>query len=225
MGNVRGKAAAADVLVQADDLVGGSHDQVQVMGDHDDPAPELIPQCPDQFVQRRLPVDVDSLGRLVQHQQVRFAGQSPRQQQSLFLAPGEVMHRGIGQMFDPGTGQGLVAFCPVPAAQCHEPTDAQWQRALHLQILGDIADDQARRPFYRAFGDGLQTKQGLDQRGLACPVGANDGDDVTPMDTQVDPIHRRPVVKPDREVVQGDQGISHGAPPTGTGGTGRQSPA
>src|SRR5690554_3284350 len=38
VGNIRRIAAAADMLVQADHLVGGSHHQVQVVRDHDDAA-------------------------------------------------------------------------------------------------------------------------------------------------------------------------------------------
>src|SRR5690554_1486378 len=128
--NIRRVAAATHVLVQADDLVGGRHDQVQVVGNHDHAAIELIPQLADQVIQGRLAVDIDALGGFIQHQEVRPPGQCPGQQQTLFLTARQMMHRGIQQVPHTGTLQGGLAFGLGTAAQQHEPAHAQGQGRL-----------------------------------------------------------------------------------------------
>ena len=68
VGDIRRIPAAADVLVQADNLVGGGHDQMQIMGDHDHTAVQFVPQATDQLIERGLAIDVHALGRFVQNQ-------------------------------------------------------------------------------------------------------------------------------------------------------------
>ncbi len=56
------------MLVQAQYLVGFGHDQMQVVGDHQHRAVQLMAQLVDKIVERNLAIDVDALGRLIQHQ-------------------------------------------------------------------------------------------------------------------------------------------------------------
>jgi len=44
------RAGAADVSVEADDLVGFGHDHVQVVGNHQDPAVKIISDSSDELV-------------------------------------------------------------------------------------------------------------------------------------------------------------------------------
>ncbi|MNG17495.1 hypothetical protein D3C84_1014870 [compost metagenome] len=66
-------AGTADVTVEADHLIGGAHDQMQIVGHHQHAAAVTITQSGDQAVQLGLPRHVDALYRLVEHQQFRLA--------------------------------------------------------------------------------------------------------------------------------------------------------
>ena len=60
-------AGTADMAVEADDLVGGGHDHVQIMADHQDAAAALITNGLDEFVERQLACVVHTGDGLVQH--------------------------------------------------------------------------------------------------------------------------------------------------------------
>lgn len=47
VGNIGGIAAAADMLIQANDLVGRGHDQMEIVGDHEHAAVKLVSELPD----------------------------------------------------------------------------------------------------------------------------------------------------------------------------------
>ena len=68
-------AATADVLVKAEDSVGGGHHQMKIVRDHHYRTVALVTYVGDQLVEFHLSVDVDSLHRFIEHQQVRFAHQ------------------------------------------------------------------------------------------------------------------------------------------------------
>ncbi|MNT98544.1 hypothetical protein D3C72_2411500 [compost metagenome] len=59
---------------------------MQVMGDHQNRATQFFAQLVDKIVQRQLAVDVNPLRWLIQHQQLRFVQQRPREQYALILA-------------------------------------------------------------------------------------------------------------------------------------------
>ena len=77
--DVIGVAGAAHVTVQTDHVVGGRHHQMQVVRNHQDSAVALISNVGDQLVEFHLPVNIDPLHRLVEHQQIRVAHQRSRQ--------------------------------------------------------------------------------------------------------------------------------------------------
>ena len=52
-----GCSLAADMTIQADDLVSGCHDDVQIMGDEQDAAAGFIPNGRDQFIRWNSPPD------------------------------------------------------------------------------------------------------------------------------------------------------------------------
>jgi hypothetical protein len=75
-----GVARAAEVAVDADDPVGRGHDDVEVVGDHQDAAAPQAPDSGDELVKLGLARDVDSLDGLVEHEEVGPPGQRPREE-------------------------------------------------------------------------------------------------------------------------------------------------
>ena len=101
---------AADVTVEADHPVGRGHHDVQVVGDHEGPAPPARPDAGDEIVQLELPRYVHSLDRLVEDEQVGLAQERARQEDAPQLAAREVGRRLVDQTLcahfveDPGHG-------------------------------------------------------------------------------------------------------------------------
>src|SRR6185437_4101762 len=73
-----GMATAADVMIEADDAVGGGHHQMQVVRHQQHAAAPRVTQAPDEGEELGLAGDVDALHRLVEHQQLGLAQQRPR---------------------------------------------------------------------------------------------------------------------------------------------------
>src|SRR6185437_1962239 len=73
-----GMATAADVMIEADDAVGGGHHQMQVVRYQQHAAAPRVTQAPDEGEELGLAGDVDALHRLVEHQQLGLAQQRPR---------------------------------------------------------------------------------------------------------------------------------------------------
>lgn len=74
-------------MVQAQYFVGFGHHQMQIMGDHQHRAVKLPTELVNQIVQRNLTVDVNTLRRLVQDQQLRAAEQGTGKQYAGFHRP------------------------------------------------------------------------------------------------------------------------------------------
>ena len=72
-------AATADMLIQADDPIGGCHHQVQIVRYHHHSALVLIADSGDQLIKFHLTMHIDSLHRFIEHQQVRIPHQHPGQ--------------------------------------------------------------------------------------------------------------------------------------------------
>jgi len=68
-----GMAGTADVTIEADHLIGGAHDQMQIVGNHQHAATVTITQTGDKAIEFGLPGYVDALHRLIKHQQFRLA--------------------------------------------------------------------------------------------------------------------------------------------------------
>jgi hypothetical protein len=93
-----GRAAAADMAVEAQHGVGVGHDDVEVVRDQEDAAAGAVANVADELVERHLAGKIDTLHRLVEHQQVRLAGKRPGQKRALELAAGQVLHLRACQM-------------------------------------------------------------------------------------------------------------------------------
>ncbi len=101
-------------------------------------------QLVDKIVERHLAVDVNTLGRFIQHQQLRTVEQGAGQQYALRFAAGELLHRRIDQMPRLHALQRWqdVVFTGA-RAQTQEAANGQRQRGVQMQFLRHIADAQA----------------------------------------------------------------------------------
>jgi hypothetical protein len=68
---------AADMMVDADHLVGRRHHQMQVVGHHQDTAAATLAEPGNQPVEAGLTADVDALDGLIEDQQFGVADQRP----------------------------------------------------------------------------------------------------------------------------------------------------
>jgi hypothetical protein len=80
-------------FIQADDPVTGRHYQMQVVGDHQHPTTLALAYPVNKLVKLGLPLPIQTCGRLIQRQQIRAAGESPRQQYPPQFAPGQNLQR------------------------------------------------------------------------------------------------------------------------------------
>src|SRR3954454_9037369 len=80
------RAAAADVAVEADDAVGGGHDEVEVVADQENAAAARAADTGDEVVELGLAAAVDALDRLVEDEEVGLAQEGAREEDALPLA-------------------------------------------------------------------------------------------------------------------------------------------
>jgi hypothetical protein len=87
-----GMTRTADMTVEAQNLVGRCHDEMQVMRDHEYAAVVAVPDSPDECVEFRLPCHIDALYRLVENKQVGLSQQGAREQNPLVFTSGQALH-------------------------------------------------------------------------------------------------------------------------------------
>ena len=161
-------------------------------------------------------VDVDAGGRLVEEQDPRATDEGQRQRQALLLAAGEPAPRcggnrrqaealeqvrGIERVVVVGSeeGQGLGrGHHGVDATLLEHDTDGRHQ----LCPVGDRIESEDADG---SRGGGGQALQGLDGRGLAGTVGAEQGHDLTVSDREVEVIDGR------QRTVANDEVFDHDA--------------
>ncbi len=170
-----GPARAADVTVEADHPVGRGHHDVQVVGDHEGPAPPARPDARNELVQFELPRYVHPLDRLVEDQQVGLPQERARQEDAPQLAAREVGRRLVDQTVrahfveDPGHGlRGRAARQP------EEPPDRQGDDRVDGEALGQVAHDQARTPPDRPRVRLDEAEQDADERRFPGAVGPDE---------------------------------------------------
>ena len=89
------RTCAADVAVDADDVIGCGHHHVKVVRDHQNAAAPLRADIADQIVKPARAGEVDALYRLVENQKVRLPEQASGEEDPLHLAPGKIADRGV----------------------------------------------------------------------------------------------------------------------------------
>ncbi len=147
-GHRLGTSGAADVVVEADHLVGRRHHQVQIVGNQKDATAPLVPDAPDQTVEVGLAAHVHALHRFVQHQQVGLTQKRPRQQDPLQL-PARNVPKGAVQDLARAylVKDGGPPRRPFPAAAANpkgqEPPHRQRQGGIQNQALGHVPDAES----------------------------------------------------------------------------------
>jgi len=87
-----GLARAAHVLVDAHDAIGGGHDEMQVVGDHQNPAVPRGADLGDQAVELELTAHVDARDGLIQNEGIRIPQERAREQDALELPARKRLH-------------------------------------------------------------------------------------------------------------------------------------
>ena len=87
-----GQTGAAQMLIQAQYLVGLRHDQVQIVRHQQYRTLQLIAQFTDQLVHAYLTTHINAGGRLIEHQQIRLAERGARQQHAFQFPFGQRSH-------------------------------------------------------------------------------------------------------------------------------------
>ena len=111
------RATAADMAVEADHRIGLGHHHMQVVGDQQDTAAGPVADRFDQIVKRNLAGKIDALHRLVEDEQIRFAGNGTGKQGALELAAGEMLHLGAGKMGNAGRMQRFLDLAALQRAR------------------------------------------------------------------------------------------------------------
>lgn len=125
-GDIMRRAGTAHMVVEAHHAVGGGHDQMQIMADHQNAAAKPAAQLSDQIVQAGLSDHVETLRRFVEDQQLGIAKQRTAQQHALHFAAGNALQRLVEQSLDANI------FERFAVAAFGDPT-AQIEKAAHRQ--------------------------------------------------------------------------------------------
>ena len=146
-----GMTGAAHMAVQAHHLIGRTHDQVQVVGNHQYAATQAVAQSGDEVVQLRLPYHVNTLHRLVQHQQLRLSQQRTGQQHTLHFTPGHSLDGTVDHVLGADLLKRRQGRCAIHARyQAQKAQHRQRQRGVDLDFLRHVANAQPGFAPYRA---------------------------------------------------------------------------
>ena len=165
--------------------------EIQVVNGNDDEGAGAVHVGAQAVEHLHLVTHVQRAGGFVEQQQFWFAQQALGQQDQLLLAAGERVHAAVVQVADAEFvqhGNGLIdqrvanpPAQPFVAAQQHGFGDAD--AGAHVGLLGHVADfAQLYRPALPVDGaaKGIDGGNGIDQRGFAGAVGADQADDLAP---------------------------------------------
>ena len=161
--DLQGCAAATHVAVEADDPIGGSHHDMQIVAHHEHAATPSIHDPADQLVQLGLPRVIHSLHGLVQHEQVWHAHERSREEDPLEFATRQVRDPCRKEVPDRSL---LKCLCNhlgrVPAGQGHEPSNGERQRRIEMDALRHVADTPR---MVTAYGAGIGHEEPEEQSG------------------------------------------------------------
>ena len=191
--------------LERDDPV-GAHDLVHLLGDVDD-REALRAQAAHRLQHLRAARRVQHRRRLVEHEHTARHGQDPRERRPLLLATGEQVRLAHPELRQAEPVQHLVDPAQDLLRRPRQVLEAERDVVLHALgdelVLGVLEEDADLAPGGEAAavgqqvvpaGDGhgrpgrlLQPAEQARQRGLAGPVGADDGDELARHHGQVDP--------------------------------------
>lgn len=192
-------------------MIGGGHDQMQVMRDHEHGTAALVPGAGDQGVKLFLTGDVHALRGFVQHQQIGFAQQGARQQHALQLAAGKPGHRCFQDMAGADFLQGMFQRGDF------QPRHSQIQKTLYVQGQGFAQAQLLRHITHTQAGAALpctgvwlqQAESNAHQTGFAGTVGADQGKDLAGLKAQIDAVEHAATITAQAYAGKLQQGIRH----------------
>ena len=179
-------AVAADVAVQAKDVVACRHHQMQVVADHEDGGAFAALPVADGLVVVAKRHRVDACRWFVQDDEVGAAQHGARQQQALRFAAGKGLQRCVEQVGDVEPRQ-PQAFCRLrdvaqKAARGHR------QVGWRVEFLRHEADFQAFGAADAAVRRAVVAEDEREQRAFAGAVRPDDGEDLVTTNAEIDVV-------------------------------------
>ena len=213
-------AVADHAAVQADDARQVRGDPVEVVRREDDRQPagvEVVEQVQDLVAQAH----VDARRRLVHEQQLGLAEQRARDEHALLLAARQLADVAIGEIADVELREHRGDLRALGAAGPRQPpaVDARHQHALahrHREAPVDRLDlrhvrhPQIGAPRHAAVRDAHAARQHAQRRRLAGAGGADDADELAPVDREVDVDEDRLAAVAARDARQPEQLLAVG---------------
>ena len=167
-----------------------------------------------------LVAEIEAGGGFVKNEEFRLLRQRAGEQDQLPLAAGNLGHRLVAQMRDAqcpqclfgagavgAGGRGKGAVMRGAAHQRHVEHAEREGRLVALRHIGGGAGKALRRPVRDIFaaqknlpGNRREPAQGLQQRGLARAVGAEQEQDFARLQFEIDAVHDAPAIAPRGEV-------------------------
>ena len=196
----------ADVSIEAEDPVGGSHHQMQIVRNHQHPAAVAAANTADEAIELRLSGNVDPLHRLIQHQQIGAAQQRACQQHPLLFASGKHLHRIIKQVNNaqfPSRRRDTVVAC----RSCEPQKTRHRQRQIlrQLQSLRHITDCESTFSLHPPRSGLEQPENNPHQRSFAGAVGTDQSDNLTGMQRQIHAFQHLTPAEPDPDAGRTNQ--------------------
>ncbi len=226
-GPLRDDAAARDDDDPLADLLDPGDD---VGGEEDRPVPpELLDEVPD--LAHLVGIEAD--GRLVEDEDLGIVGEDVGEADALAVALGEMADDAVRDVGDPHALEGPEdPPRPLPEGDLLQPRpEPEEVRDPHLLVEGDVLGEVPDAPpgLHGAGEDveagdprlpprgGHEAREDAEGGGLPGPVGAQEPDDLPPLDGEGDPIHRPAGTEVLHQVLDLDGGHLFGVASPGSG--------
>ena len=179
-------AVAADVAVQAENVVACGHHQMQVVADHQDGGTFAALPVADGLVVVAERHRIDARRRFVQHDEVGAAQHGARQEQALRFATGQGLQRRVEQVGDVEPRQ-PQAFCRLRDV-AQKAARGDGQVGGRVEFLRHEADFQPLDAANRAARGAVVAEDEREQCAFAGAVRADDGEDLVATDAEIDVV-------------------------------------
>ena len=199
---------AADMAIEADDMVALGHHQVEIMAHHQNAAAVALSHRRDQLIHAGLTHEVDRLHRFIEHQELRFAQQGAGQQGALQFATRQALEACLLEVRNAGFVQRLVDL-GLRWLQRQRQKSPYIERHIGDQrkALRHIADTQVLLPRDVARGQRPQAQHAAHERGFSRPIGPDDSDDLIRPDVDVHVVEDAPPAHHQRCIVSAQNGV------------------
>lgn len=208
--HIQRMAGATDMMVKTHHPIGRRHHHVQIMADHEDATIPTSTGLLDQAHQLILAMDVEALGRLVHHQEVRVPQQCPGEQNPLGLTAGQRPHGPVGKRADPDFLKHLAALSGRHrTTKRQEASHRQGKCCVKLQLLWHVADPQPGPRGDLALVGAKQVQEHPQQQGFTGAVRADQADHLAGHDGDLDSVEHGLATPAHGHAVAFDQRVGH----------------